>query len=97
LQLYLAFGVLTAAGVSTAGGTPAAMLVQRQLSQRLGLALGITGSGIGLGIFLVVPICRAMIDATGSYAMPFTLAAATAGGPAVAVTLSRRHPLPGRP
>ncbi len=64
-QLYLAFGVLTAAGVSTAGWTPAVMLVQRQFSQRLGLALGITGSGIGLGIFLVVPICQAMIDAFG--------------------------------
>src|SRR5262245_29846256 len=64
-QLYLAFGVLTAAGVSTAGWTPAVMLVQRQFSQRLGLALAITGSGIGLGIFLVVPICQAMIDAFG--------------------------------
>ena len=64
-QLYVAFGVLTAAGVSTAGWTPAVMLVQRQFSQRLGLALGITGSGIGLGIFLVVPVCQAMIDAMG--------------------------------
>ena len=64
-HLFAAFGVLTAAGVSTAGWTPAVMLVQRQFSQRLGLALGIAGSGIGLGIFLVVPLCQAMIDAMG--------------------------------
>ena len=64
-HLYAAFGVLTAAGVSTAGWTPAVMLVQRQFTQRLGLALGIAGSGIGLGIFLVVPLCQAMIDAMG--------------------------------
>jgi MFS family permease len=62
-HLYLAFGVLTAIGVATAGWTPAVVLVQRQWSARLGLALGIAGSGVGLGIFLVVPLCQALIDA----------------------------------
>ncbi len=64
-HLYAAFGVFTAAGVATSGWTPAVMLVQRQFSQRLGLALGIAGSGIGLGIFLVVPLCQALIDTVG--------------------------------
>ncbi|HEX7785788.1 MAG TPA: MFS transporter [Methylomirabilota bacterium] len=64
-HLYVAFGVLTAIGVSTAGWTPAVVLVQRQFSARLGLALGIAGSGVGLGIFLVVPLCQALIDAVG--------------------------------
>ena len=64
-HLYVAFGVLTAIGVSTAGWTPAVVLVQRQFSARLGLALGIAGSGVGLGIFLVVPLCQALIDAFG--------------------------------
>ena len=64
-HLYAAFGVLTAAGVATSGWTPAVMLVQRQFDQQLGLALGIAGSGIGLGIFLVVPLCQALIDAVG--------------------------------
>lgn len=64
-HLYVAFGLLTAAGVATAGWTPAVMLVQRQFSERLGLALGIAGSGIGLGIFLVVPLCQVLIDAVG--------------------------------
>jgi MFS family permease len=52
-HLYLAFGLLTAVGVATAGWTPAVVMVQRHFSTRLGLALGIAGSGVGLGIFLV--------------------------------------------
>lgn len=64
-QLYVSFGVVTAVGVAAAGWTPAVVLVQRQFSARLGLALGIAGSGIGLGIFLVVPLCQALIDAWG--------------------------------
>jgi len=64
-HLYLAFGLLTAVGVATAGWTPAVVIVQRHFSSRLGLALGIAGSGVGLGIFLVVPLCQALIDAFG--------------------------------
>jgi len=64
-HLYLAFGLLTAVGVATAGWTPAVVLVQRQWRTRLGLALGIAGSGVGLGIFLVVPLCQALIDTVG--------------------------------
>ena len=64
-HLYVGFGLLTAIGVATAGWTPAVVMVQRQFSARLGLALGIAGSGVGLGIFLVVPLCQALIDAFG--------------------------------
>ena len=64
-QLYLTFGCFTAVGVATAGWTPAVVLVQRQFAERLGLALGIAGAGIGLGIFLVVPLCQALIDSFG--------------------------------
>jgi len=64
-QLYAAFGLATSAGVTAAGWTPAVILVQRQFTYRLGLALGIAGSGIGLGIFLVVPLCQVLIDAYG--------------------------------
>jgi MFS family permease len=64
-HLYLTFGLLTAVGVATAGWTPAVVLVQREWKARLGLALGIAGSGVGLGIFLVVPLCQALIDGVG--------------------------------
>jgi MFS family permease len=61
VHLYLSFGLLTAVGVAAAGWVPAVVLVQRWFAHRLGLALGITGSGIGMGIFLVVPLCQALI------------------------------------
>jgi MFS family permease len=64
-HLYVTFGLLTAVGVATAGWTPAVVLVQRQWKAHLGLALGIAGSGVGLGIFLVVPLCQALIDGFG--------------------------------
>ena len=64
-HLYVTFGLLTAIGVATAGWTPAVVMVQRQWKARLGLALGIAGSGVGLGIFLVVPLCQALIDGFG--------------------------------
>jgi MFS family permease len=64
-HLYVVFGLLTAIGVSSAGWTPAVVMVQRQFDTRLGLALGIAGSGIGAGIFLVVPLCQALIEAVG--------------------------------
>jgi MFS family permease len=64
-QLYLTFGGFTAIGVAAAGWTPAVVLVQRHFTERLGLALGIAGAGIGLGIFLVVPLCQVLIQAFG--------------------------------
>jgi MFS family permease len=65
-QLFLSFGVVTAVGIAAAGWIPAVVLVQRGVARRrLGLALGIVGSGIGAGIFLVVPLCQLLIDRVG--------------------------------
>ena len=64
-HLYLLFGIVTAVGVSSAGWTPAVVMVERRFGARLGLALGVAGSGIGAGMFLVVPLCQALIDAVG--------------------------------
>jgi MFS family permease len=65
LDLYLAFGVLTALGVAAAGWVPAVILVQRWYPQRLGTVLGFTSAGIGVGIFVVVPVAQLLIDAVG--------------------------------
>ncbi|MFQ5567536.1 MAG: MFS transporter [Paracoccaceae bacterium] len=64
-HLYLTFGVLTAVGVATVGWVPAVVLVQRWFPRRLGLVIGITGSGVGVGIFLVVPLSQVLIEWLG--------------------------------
>jgi len=64
-HLYAAFGVVTAVGVSLAGWVPAVVLVQRWFPRRVGAALGITSAGIGVGIFLVVPLTQFLVDQLG--------------------------------
>ena len=64
-QLYLFFGVFTAIAVAAAGWVPAIVQVQRDFQDRLGLALGIVSSGVGLGMLLVVPLTQLLIDAYG--------------------------------
>jgi len=63
--LYLGFGVFTAIAVAAAGWVPAIVQVQRDFQDRLGLALGIVSSGVGLGMLLVVPLTQLLIDAYG--------------------------------
>jgi MFS family permease len=65
LQLYLAFGVLTAVAVAAAGWVPALVHVQREFPERLGLSIGIISSGVGVGMLLVVPLTQLLIDAFG--------------------------------
>ena len=65
LELYLAFGVATALAVAAGGWVPALVHVQREYPQRTGLAIGIISSGVGVGMFLVVPLTQVLIDAFG--------------------------------
>ena len=65
LELYLAFGVATALAVATGGWVPALVHVQREFQQRVGLAIGIISSGVGVGMLLVVPLTQILIDAFG--------------------------------
>jgi len=64
-HLYLSFGVFTAIAVAAAGWVPALVQVQRDFQHRLGLALGIVSSGVGVGMLLVVPLTQLLIDAYG--------------------------------
>ena len=64
-QLYLFFGVFTALAVAAAGWVPAIVQVQRDFQDRLGLALGIVSSGVGVGMLVVVPLTQFLIDAYG--------------------------------
>ena len=51
--------------MAAAGWVPAVVLVRRWFPERLGFTLGIVGSGIGMGIFLVVPLCQVLIEWLG--------------------------------
>ncbi|MCC7081423.1 MAG: MFS transporter [Burkholderiales bacterium] len=64
-QLYLSFGVGTALGVAASGWVPALVQAQRRFPDRLGLALGIVSSGVGVGMLITVPLCQVLIDAYG--------------------------------
>jgi MFS family permease len=64
-HLYLAFGVLTAIGVSGSGWVPSVILVRGWFPSRVGTALGITSAGIGVGIFALVPFVQVLIDRVG--------------------------------
>jgi MFS family permease len=64
-QLYLFFGVFTAIAVAAAGWIPAIVQVQRDFQDKLGLAIGIVSSGVGVGMLLVVPLTQLLIDAYG--------------------------------
>ena len=65
VQLYLAFGVLTALAVALAGWVPALVYVQRHFQDRLGLSIGIISAGVGVGMTLVVPLTQWLIDEVG--------------------------------
>jgi MFS family permease len=64
-QLYLGFGVFTAIAVAASGWIPALVQVQRDFRDKLGLALGIVSSGVGVGMLAVVPLAQLLIDAYG--------------------------------
>jgi MFS family permease len=65
VELYLYFGGLTAVAVAAAGWVPALVHVQREFQDRVGLAIGIVSSGVGVGMLLVVPLAQLLIGAFG--------------------------------
>jgi len=64
-HLYLAFGVIASLGVSLGGWMPAVTLACGWFPKRIGTAIGVTSSGIGIGIFCMVPAVQLLIDHVG--------------------------------
>lgn len=64
-ELYVAFGVFAALGVSAAGWVPSVVLIRGWFPARVGTAIGIASAGIGVGIFALVPLAQLLIDALG--------------------------------
>jgi len=61
-QLYITFGVVTAVGLGACGWVPSVILSERWFPHKVGTALGIVTSGIGVGIFAVVPLTNFLIE-----------------------------------
>lgn len=61
-QLYLSFGVVTAAGLGACGWVPSVILAEKWFPNRVGTALGIVTAGIGVGIFGVIPLTNWLIE-----------------------------------
>lgn len=64
-HLYLTIGILTALGVSAAGWVPAVVLIRGWFPRRVGTAIGVASTGIGVGIFALVPFAQLLIDGFG--------------------------------
>jgi MFS family permease len=64
-QLYVAFGVLAALGVSAAGWVPSVVLIRGWFPSSVGTAIGAASAGIGVGIFALVPFAQLLIDGYG--------------------------------
>ena len=64
-QLYVAFGVLAALGVSAAGWVPSVVLIRGWFPSSVGTAIGVVSAGIGVGIFALVPFAQLLIDWVG--------------------------------
>ena len=64
-QYYLSFGVITAMGVSLIGWVPNSTVVQQWFRKNRGLPIGIISSGVGIGIFICVPLIQHLIEQVG--------------------------------
>jgi len=64
-EFYIFFGMLTAIGVGSIGWVPNTTLIQLWFKKNRGLSMGIISSGVGIGIFLCVPIIQILITRFG--------------------------------
>ena len=72
---YLGMGVLMGVGFAALPMTSQATFLSNWFIRKRGMAIGVTASGIGLGILIVVPFTQWLIETYGWRAAFFTLAA----------------------
>jgi MFS family permease len=64
-QFYISFGLISAVGVGLIGWVPNTTVIQQWFRQKRGLPMGIISSGVGIGIFVCVPLIQHLIDSVG--------------------------------
>jgi MFS family permease len=74
-QFYLGMGLLVGIGFAALPMTSQATFLSNWFVRRRGVAIGIAASGIGFGIFVMVPLTQRLISSFGWRAAYFVLAA----------------------
>ncbi len=64
-QFYIFFGAVTATGVGLIGWVPNTTVIQQWFKEKRGLPMGVISSGIGIGIFVCVPLIQHLINRVG--------------------------------
>lgn len=64
-QLYLAYGVVAAVGMSFLGMVPHGTLLSRWFLRQRGTAMGVSFSGGGIGLLIFVPLAERLISGMG--------------------------------
>ena len=75
LQFYLGMGLLVGLGFAALPMTAQATFISNWFVRKRGMAMGITASGIGIGILVVVPLTQLLISQFGWRQAYFCLAA----------------------
>lgn len=78
--LYLAYGGLTAFGLSLVGVAPHTALIARWFARRRGTAMGLACTGLGLGLMIIAPVAQALITWLGWRGAMAVLAGMVLGG-----------------
>lgn len=93
LELYLLYGVVVAAGLTTFGTVPTFTVLNNWFIRKRGTAGGLATSGIGVGMLLLVPLLQGIINSHGWRTAYLVLAAVTLlVVPTLAFTVFRYRP-----
>jgi len=65
LQFYLFFGVIVGTGVTCLSIAPYTIILAHWFEKKRGAANGLAGMGIGIGIFILVPLTQYLISSHG--------------------------------
>ena len=93
-QYYLSFGFLTAAGIAGTGWVTNTTVIHYWFKEKRGLPTGIISSGIGVGIFLCVPMTQYLVDQVGWRLTYRVMAGVIPGVMALMAILLLRKPPP---
>lgn len=92
-QFYLWFGVVVALGASACGWMPCVAVIQSWFGRNFSTANGLANSGVGVGIFLLVPGIQLLSSSVGWRTAYLIMAAAALGLVAPLCLLLYRRPV----